>query len=125
MGTRIPEEWRVPVAFVVLWVVPLLVADSLLVLTHGRVAVVAVALSLLLALAGAQALLRRSHVAWWLLVVLFVAGVAEWVYHVATHGLGDQWTLWGVLTFVNFGLLVSAPMRRFVRLGGRLAPGPR
>jgi len=125
VGTRIPEEWRVPIAFAVLWVVPLVVADSLLLLTHGRVALVAVAFSILLALAGTQALLRRSHVAWWLLVVLFVGGVAEWVYHVVSHGLGVQWTLWGVLTFVNFALLVSAPMRRFVRFRGRLAPGPR
>ena len=120
-----PEEWRIPLVFVVLWVVPTFVTGVLLVRTHGRVAVVGVTLSLLFVLAGSQALLRRSRTAWWLLIVFFGAGVALWLYHVGKHGLGIEWALWGVLTFVNFSLLVSAPMRRFVRLRGRFAAGPR
>ena len=118
MGARIPVEWRVPIAFAVLWIVPLLVADSILVWTHGRGFLIAAAVSMLLALAGTQALLRRSQVAWWLLVALFVAGVVEWIYRVLRDGLGVQSALWGGLLFVNFALLLSAPMRRFVRLRG-------
>src|SRR5947209_10923538 len=114
MGTRIPEEWRVPLAYVVLLVVPTLVAGVRFVSTHGRVALVGVALSLLIVLAGAYALLQRSRIAWWLLVVWEGLAVADWVYHVGKHGLGLEWRLGGVLTLVGFALLVSAPMRRFV-----------
>ena len=125
MGTRVPEEWRVPIAFAVLWVVPLLVGDGLIVRSHGRAAVVAVAFSLLFALVGVQSLLRRSHIAWYILVVIFLAGIPEWVYHVTKHGLSVAWALWGVLGLANLALLISAPMRRFVGLRGPLAPGPR
>ncbi|MDX6481435.1 MAG: hypothetical protein QOG85_1945 [Gaiellaceae bacterium] len=125
VGTRIPEEWRVPIAFVALWVVSLLVADSLLLLSHGRDVLVAVAFSLLLTIALANALLQRSRVVWWLLVVLSVGGMAEHVFHLVKHGLSVHWALWSVLELISFALLISAPMRRFVRLRGPLAPGPR
>jgi hypothetical protein len=122
--SRVRAEWRVPIAFLVLWIVPVLVADTLFLRTHGRAAAVAVLLSLLLALGGAQAIVQRWPVGWGILVVIYVGGIAQWAYHVVVHGLGVAWALWGVLGFVNFALLVSAPMRRFVRLRGRLAPGP-
>lgn len=128
MQSRIPAEWRVPVAFVVIWIVPPLVAVIHPawwgVRTQGHGAEVPLAISLLIALAAAQTLLQRWRPAWWLLVVLYLVGVATWVGHAVSHGLGIAWALWGVLTLVNFGLLVSAPMRRFVCLRGRLAPKP-
>jgi len=123
--TRIPKEWRIPVAFVVLWLMPLVVGDSLLLRTHGRAVVFAVGLSLLIGLTGSYELLRRSQLAWWVLVVIFAGGFVEWVYHVDRHGLGVAWALWGALGVVNLCLLVSAPMRRFVRFRGRLAPDSR
>jgi hypothetical protein len=79
-------------------------------------------ISLLIALVAAQSLLQRWRPAWWLLVVLYLVAVATWVGHLVNHGLGIAWALWGLLTLIGFGLLVSAPMRRFVRLRGRLAP---
>jgi len=120
-------EWRVPIAFVVLWVLPPLVAVIHPAWfwgarTHGHAAEAVTAIWLLIVLVGAQALLQRSRIAWWILVALYLAGVAQWVYYVGRHGLGWAWTLRGVLTLVSFALLVSAPMRRFVRLRGRLAP---
>lgn len=124
MWSRIPDEWRIPLAFAVLWAVPLLVAaarPSFWQRAHGH-AEVAVALALLLALVGA--LLRRSRVAWWILVASYVGGVVTWVQHVVNQGLGIAWMFWRVLMLVNIALLVSAPMRRFVRFRGRLAPDP-
>jgi hypothetical protein len=85
---------------------------------------VAVAMSLLIVLAGAYALLQRSRIAWWILIVWEGLAVADWVYEVRKHGLGMGSTLLGVLTLVSVALLVSAPMRRFVRLRGPLAAGP-
>ena len=92
--------------------------------TQGRAAEVPVAFGLLIALVGVKELFERSRVAWWILVVFYVAGIATWVQHVVTQGFGTPWTLGGVLTLVNFALLVSAPMRRFVGLRGRFAPDP-
>jgi hypothetical protein len=126
--SRVPDEWRVPIVFVLLWVGPWVIAVAHPSWWYGRLqghaAEVPAAFGLLFALVGSGALLGRDRVAWWILVVLFVGGIAIWVQHVVSHGLGIAWTLWGVLTFVSFALLVSAPMRRFVRLRGRLAPGP-
>lgn len=115
----IPAEWRVPTAFVVLWVLPPVVG----VIEHPWwEPEVPLVVSLLIALVAAQALLRRSQVAWWILVGLYVGALAEWIYHVVSHGAGIAWTLWALLGLVNFGLLVSASMRRFVRFRGWLAP---
>jgi hypothetical protein len=36
----------------------------------------------------------------------------------------SAWIFGGLLGLVEFGLLVSRPMRRFVRLRGRLAVSP-
>jgi hypothetical protein len=124
LQSRVPEEWRIPIAFAVVWVVPSVVAMARPSWWERAPHFdVAVALALVIVLVGA--LLQRSRVAWWILVVIYVGAVATWVQHVVSQGLGPAWTLWGVITLVNFALLISAPMRRFVRLRGRLAPGPR
>jgi hypothetical protein len=122
--SRVPEEWRIPIAFAVVWVVPLVVAvarPSWWEQTHGHVEA-PIALALLVVLVAW--LLRRSRVAWWIFVVVYVGAIPTWIHHVYTQGLGIAWAFWGVLTLVNFVLLVSAPMRRFVRLRGRLAADP-
>jgi len=122
--SRIPEEWRVPIAFAVVWVVPFVVEVARPSLWE-RAPLFGLAVSVALFIVLVGALLSRSPAAWWILVVIYVAAVATWVQHVVSKGVGTAWTLWGVLTLVNLALLMSAPMRRFVRLRGRLAPGPR
>lgn len=122
--TRIPEEWRVPIAFAVVWVVPSVVELARPSLWE-RAPIFGLAVSVALVIVLVGALLSRSRAAWWILVVSYVAAVATWVQHIVSKGVGTGWTLLGVVTLVNFALLISAPMRRFVRLRGRLAPGPR
>jgi hypothetical protein len=51
-------------------------------------------------------------------------GLVTWVVHVFGHDITTGWVVGGVLGLVEFGLLVSRPMRRFVQLRGRLAPRP-
>lgn len=120
--SRVPVEWRVPIAFAVLWIVPLLIA-----MTRSswweRVSVTGAIFALALYFGMIGALLARSRPAWWTSVVLYVASIALWIQHIADHGLRVATTLWGLLMLVNCVLLVSAPMRRFVGLRGRLAAG--
>lgn len=127
--SRIPAEWRVPIAFAVLWVTPFVVTvsrPSWWERLHGQGSErVGVAFSLVFLIVLIGALLSRSRFAWWVLVVIYLGGFASWLQHVLGQGLGASWTLWGGLALLNFSLLVSAPMRRFVRLRGRLAPDPR
>ena len=69
MVSRVPKEWRVPIAWAVLQVAPLVIEvarPSRWHRAHGYAEAIAVALLLVLVLA----VLRRSRVAWWILVVL-------------------------------------------------------
>lgn len=124
----VPAEWRVPIGWAFLWVGPAFVAavhpSWWGARTGSDAARVSAAFGLLIAVVGAVALLQRSRVAWWILVALEVFGFAIWLEHVVKHGLGVLWALSGMLSLGTLALLVSAPMRRFVRLRGRLAPGP-
>jgi hypothetical protein len=122
--SRLPEEWRAPIAFAALWVVRLVVAvarPSWWNRLHGHVEAL-LALLVLLALLGW--LLRRSFVAWWIFVVIYVASIPTVIQHVVDYGLGVAWTTSALLTVASFVLLVSAPMRRFVGFRGRHAPVP-
>lgn len=123
---RVPEEWRIPIAFTVLWVVPLIVAvarPSFWARTHGHAEpFVVLALFALLVVA----LLQRSRFAWWTLVVIYViGGLSSWIQKVASGGLSIGWTIWAVLALAQLALLLSTPMRRFVGVRGRLAADPR
>lgn len=69
-------------------------------------------------------LLRRHRFAWWVFVVVSALGFVTWMTHALSHGAGTGWIVGGLLGVVQFGLLVSPPMRRFMRLRGRLAPNP-
>jgi len=84
------------------------------------VAAIVFILALTIVLNGA--LLARSRTAWWILVIFHAIGVVQVIEDSAHHRLGVAATLWGMLTLVSFALLVSAPMRRFVRLRVPFAP---
>jgi hypothetical protein len=122
VGHRIPEEWRVPAAFALL-VVGTLIFDaahpSFWQRAHDTAPVAAALLLLLLGL-----LLRRRRFAWWVFVAFSGIGLVTWLVHVVGHGASTGWVVGGVVGLVEFGLLVSSPMRRFVRFHGRLAPSP-
>ena len=124
MVSRVPKEWRVPIAWAVLQVAPLVIEVARPPSWHRphgyAEAPIAVALVLVLVLA----VLRRSRVAWWILVVLSFGAYASWVKQVSDHGLGVAWVLSSVLSLVSFFLLLSTPMRRFVRIRGRFAAIP-
>ena len=126
MPSRVPGEWRVPIAFAVLWVVPLIVAvarPSFWARTHGHAEpFVVLALFVLLVLA----LLQRSRFAWWTLVVLYVVGgLPYWIQQVVSGGLSIGSTISAVLGLAQLALLLSTPMRRFVGVRGRLAADSR
>ena len=123
MVSRVPKEWRVPIAWAVLQVTPLVIEiarPSRWHRAHGYAEAIAVALLLVLVLA----VLRRSRVAWWILVVLSFGAYASWLKQVSGHGFGVAWVLSSVLSLVSFFLLLSTPMRRFVRVRGRFAASP-
>lgn len=127
VGSRVPDEWRAPIAFAVVWIVPFVVAIArpsfwARVDGHGYIGV-ALSFALFVVLIGA--LLQRSRAAWWIFVLIYLGNFVQSGRHIASHGLGTTWVVYGVLGLVNFALLISAPMRRFVGLRGRLAPGPR
>src|SRR4051794_36503699 len=114
-------EWRVPIAFTVLWVGPFVAAIARP-SWWERASVPALVFAIALTIVLNGALLTRSRAAWWILVILYVIGVVRVIQDGAGHRLGVASTLWGMLTLVNFALLVSAPMRRFVRLRVPFAP---
>ena len=69
-------------------------------------------------------LLRRSRIAWWVFVSIFAVGVVSDVVYLGGHHVTAAWVVGGVVGLVEFGLLLSPPMRRFMRFHGRLAPSP-
>ena len=81
-----------------------------------------VAAALILVLLGL--LLLRRRFAWWVFVAFSGIGLVSWLTHVSSHEITAGWLAGGLLGLVEFGLLVSPPMRRFVRLRGRLAASP-
>jgi hypothetical protein len=119
---RPSEEWRVPAAFALLSV-GTLAYDALHAWFWQRAHDTApVAAALILILLGL--LLRRSRLAWWVFVVFAGIGLVTWVAHVSAHWTSTGWVVGGVVGLIEFGLLVSPSMRRFVRFRGRLAPRP-
>jgi len=122
MAWRLPEEWRVPVAFVVLSV-GTLIYDAAHAWFWQRAHNMAPAAALLILLLLGFLLLRWRF-AWWVFVVFSGAGLVTWVAEAPTHEVSSGWVVGGLLGLVEFGLLVSAPMRRFVGFRGRLAPSP-
>lgn len=69
-------------------------------------------------------LLLRRRFAWWVFVVFSGVGLVSWLAYVSSHVITSAWLVGGIAGLVEFGLLVSAPMRRFVRLSGRPEPSP-
>jgi hypothetical protein len=119
---RLPEEWRVPAAFGLLVIGTLIFEAahaSFWQREHDMAPIVA---ALILSLLGL--LLRRRRFAWWVFVAFAGIGLVSLVAHLSTQEITGAWVLGGLLGLVEFGLLVSPPMRRFVRLRGRLAPSP-
>jgi hypothetical protein len=69
-------------------------------------------------------LLRRSRIAWWVFVVFSGLGLAAIVLEDAGKLVGIESIVGGLVGLVEFGLLVSSAMRRFMRFEGRLAATP-
>jgi len=123
VGSWLDTEQRVPAVFTLLWVGGLVYAvahPSFWQRAHDM-AWLAVPLLLILDVF----LLRHSRVAWWLFVVLLGSGVVTEVVHLAHQHVSATWLVGAALGLVEFGLLVSPQMRRFVHFGGKLAPSPR
>jgi len=120
---RRPEEWRLPVGFAALSV-GVLVYDAAHAWfwqrAHDTAPVAAVLVLLLVGL-----LLRRSRLAWWVFALVSGIGLVTWPIHAASHRVSAAWVIGALVGVVQFGLLVSPPMRRFVRFRGRLSPSPR
>jgi hypothetical protein len=119
---RLPEEWRVPVAFALLVIGGLVYSASHAWFWQRAHDMAWIAGPLVLILVGL--LLRRSRIAWWVIVSIFAVGVVSDVIHVAGHHVTAAWIAGGIVGLIEFGLLVSPPMRRFMRFEGRLAPSP-
>lgn len=119
---RLPAEWRVPAAFALLAVGTLIFDASHAWFWQHAHDTAPVAAALILVLLGL--LLLRRRFAWWVFVVFSGIGLVSWLSHVSSHEMTSAWIVGGLLGLVEFGLLVSRPMRRFVRLRGRLAPSP-
>jgi uncharacterized membrane protein len=63
------------------------------------------------------ALLRRHRFAWWIFLIVNVAGVPSWVVHGVNKGVSAGFLLGLVLGLVQLALLLSVPMRRYVGIG--------
>lgn len=117
---RLPVEWRVPAAFALLSL-GALVYDAAHTWfwqrAHDTAPVAAVLILLLIGL-----LLRRSRFAWWVFVSFGAIGLVTWPIHAASHRVSTGWVVGAIIGVVQLALLLSAPMRRFVRFRGRLAP---
>lgn len=117
---RLSAEWRVPAAFALLSVGTLVYEAAhawFWQRAHDTAPVAGGLILLLLAL-----LLLRRRFAWWVFVVFSGVGLVTWVAHITGHQMSTGWLVGGFIGLVEFGLLVSPPMRRFVRFRGRLAP---
>lgn len=119
---RIPEEWRVPAAFALLAVGSLIFDASHAWFWQHAHDYAPVAGAVILVLLGL--LLLRRRFAWWIWVAISGIGLVSWLAHVSSHEITTAWVVGGLVGLVEFGLLVSRPMRRFVRLRGRLSPSP-
>ena len=121
MTLRVPAEWRVPGAFALLVIGGLIYSASQAWFwqrAHDMAWIAAPPVLILLGL-----LLRRSRIAWWVFVVFSSVGLVTWVLQ-AGGRVSPEWVVGGLLGVVEFGLLVSPPMRRFMRFHGRLAATP-
>jgi hypothetical protein len=119
---RLPEESRVPAAFALLVVGTLIFAAA-----HGsfwqrKHDMAPVAAALILVVLGL--LLQRRRFAWWVFVAFSRIGLVSWVVNLSNQRITGVWIVGGLVGLLELGLLVSPPMRRFVRLRGRLAPRP-
>jgi hypothetical protein len=63
------------------------------------------------------ALLRGHRFAWWIVLIVNVAGVPSWVVHGVNKGVSAGFLLGLVLGLVQLALLLSVPMRRYVGVG--------
>lgn len=77
-----------------------------------------------LALILVALLLRRSRVAWWVWVVVTAGGLVTWFLRNPGQSVSTGWVVGGLLGLLELGLLLSPPMRRFVRFDGRLTASP-
>lgn len=63
------------------------------------------------------ALLRRHRFAWWIFLIVNLAGIPSWVVHGVSKGVSAGFLLGLVLGLVQLALLLSVPMRRYVGVG--------
>jgi hypothetical protein len=122
VALRLPEESRIPAAFVLLSIGTLIYDAAHRSFWQGAHDTAPEAALLLLLLLGL--LLLRLRFAWWVFVIFSGVGLVTWVAHISLHKITTGWVVGGLLGLVEFGLLISPPMRRFVRLRGRLAATP-
>jgi hypothetical protein len=116
------EDWRIPVLFSLIPVGSVVYAAAHAWFWQRAHDTVWAAAPLLLVLTAQ--LLRRSRLVWWFWVIASGAGVLTWVVDLSTHTVTTRLAVGGFIGLLEFGLLLSPPMRRFVRLRGRLAPSP-
>ncbi len=122
MTLRLPEEWRVPAVYAAIGVGGLLYDAAhgwFWQGSHDSAPMAAAFLLLLLVL-----LLRRKRFAWWVLVVVSAFGLLTSPLQFARGPVSRGAVAGYVLGLIEFGLLVSAPMRRFVGFHWRVAPRP-
>src|SRR3954467_6048692 len=92
---RLPEEWRVPTAFVLLSVGTLFYEAAhgwFWQRAHDTAPVAGAIILLLLAL-----LLRRHRFAWWVFVLVSGSGLVTWVQHAFGNQISTGWVVGGVL----------------------------
>ena len=121
MATRLPEEWRAPAAFAALCLGSLIyeaIHRSFWQRAHDTAPVAALLILALLVL-----LLRGSRFAWWVFTAFTGLGLVTWIVGMPNHA-DTAWIVGGLVGLVEFGLLISPGMRRFVGLRGRLSPSP-
>lgn len=123
MALRLPAEWRVPVAFALLVTGGLVYSASHAWFWQRKHDMAWIAGPLLLVLLVGL-LLRRSRIAWWLFVVFSGIGLVTWILQDVGGQVSTGWVVGGLVGLIEFGLLVSPPMRRFMRFEGRPAPSP-
>ena len=119
---RLPEDWRVPAVYAAISVGGLLYDAAHGWFWHGAHDTASLAAAFLLLLL--VLLLRRKRFAWWMLVVVSAFGLITAPLQFAGGPVGRQVVAGYVLGLIEFGLLVSAPMRRFVGFHWRMAPRP-
>jgi hypothetical protein len=71
----------------------------------------------LLVLVLVAALLRRHRFAWWIFLIVGVAGLPSWVVQGVRKGVSAGFLLGLVLGLLQLALLLSVPARRYVGVG--------